>query len=509
MRVSLGCHLLNAALPVPDLNHVQSQMEGTIKRIACTMPTPDRAKMRRLRRFVNKILNLNYKDKQFCYDESFDFDEFINDTPYTQKRKENLKQTHSTNFDPTKGYNVKAFVKDENYPEYKHFRGIMSRSDDYKVRVGPFFRKLSKIIFSNKHFIKKIPISQRPDWIMNQFYGATDVFCTDFSSFEATFGRLMMRVERMVYAWFLDKNKRRDEILKLIDRGIMSTNHMVYKWWKMSIECRRMSGEMNTSEGNGIMNLIMTLFLLGEQGNPVDLAAIFEGDDGLIQYETNTPSIQDYSDLGANIKIEIPDSISEASFCGLIFDPVAKDNVTDPVDLLMSFGYTTNQYRNASRFKLDALLRAKGFSMIYQYPGCPIIASLARYALRITNHIDDKYLMTTVGKQRECQYDKQIMMEALAHRHEVINKIVHINTRILVEKKYKITINMQYTIEKYLDQLNVLTPLSIPLIESLIHPHCHDYYTRYGTCNNTFLNPSSRDYKLFLNGRTGRFIMSS
>lgn len=483
MRISLGPHLLGAALPVPDISHSPSQIEGSVKRIGCRMPQPDRAKLRRLKRFTEKFLNLHFHGDQFNDEENFEFEEFIKDTPYTQARKQNLTQTHSRDFDPDKGYNVKGFTKNENYPEYKHFRGIMSRSDDYKTRVGPFFRKFDKILFKKKFFIKKIPVTERAAWLSEKFRYAREIFCTDFTSFEATFGPDLMRIELAIYDWFLKYNKHRVRIMEYIRNGIAGVNKIVYRDFVFTILARRMSGEMNTSGGNGLMNLMMTYFTLHERGNPLDLSTAFEGDDGEIEINSihTQPTTQDYTDLGAKIKIDKPESPSEASFCGLVYDVTALDNVTSPVEILMSFGWTTDQYVNASESKLLALLRCKALSLLYEYPACPIIKNLALYGLRITNKIDDKYMTKVYNKMYINEYDRRVYDDALiAHKHDkVMSKVVHINTRCLVAKRYNIPIHTQLKIEKYIDSLNTIQPLYIPEILPLIHKDCIDYYSQY------------------------------
>jgi hypothetical protein len=507
MRVSLGCNFKNAALPVPEISHSPSQIEGAVKRIACRMPAINRARLRRLKRFCFRFLNHHFKDDQFTAEENFEFEDFITKTPYTQTRKEELTKINKNIFNiDGKGFNVHGFTKDENYPEYKHFRGIMSRSDDYKTRVGPFFRKFDKILFNKKFFIKKIPVTQRAQWLSEKFRFAREIYCTDFTSFEATFGPLLMKIEMSIYSWFLKNNPNHDKIMNLLRSGIGGINKIKYSQFLFTIFCRRMSGEMNTSGGNGLMNLMMTYFILEERGNPLDLSTAFEGDDGCIEINSiyTQPTPTDYSDLGANIKIDKPDSPSEASFCGLIYDVQALDNVTDPVDCLMSFGWTTQQYAGACNKKLLALLRSKSLSMLYEYPACPILKELALYGLRMTQQIDDTYLEQTIKKEHTSIYYKEQWVQALEYyKHgKMINKPINLNTRYLVQKRYNIPISLQYKIEKYLNNLNILTEIDIPELYPLIHKDCFHYYTHYAVHTHdpqkfTYINYPKRKYKIY------------
>lgn len=503
-RISLGCHLLGAANPVPDRSHAPSQMEGAIKRVATAMPQIDRATLRRLKRFTIRFLEKEFAGLQFDPNEEFEFDDYIEETNYTRARKENLRTTHSVPFDPIKGKNVKMFTKDENYPSYKAFRLINSRSDDYKTRVGPFFQKFGRKIFSSKFFIKKIPVNDRPAWLKSKFADKPNLFCTDFTSFEATFVRLLLKVEFQVYAWFLKYNKHKWKILNLITRVIGGVNYICAAQWAYKIACKRMSGEMNTSEGNGIMNLILTAFLLEEAGNRYTEMAV-EGDDGIVDYDVRPPTAAEYARVGANIKIEIPKTLSEASFCGMIFDPDVLDNVCDPLDALMSFGYTTDQYCNSTDSKMKALLRSKSLSLLYQYPGCPIIRSLGLYGMRMTSSIDDEYMWRTISKSAMCGYDRDLISELRVHFNHghVASKIVDYRTRLLVERKFNIPVELQLQTEAYLDGLNFLQPLNLPLIVDLINPDCQHYFSTYSryiepkSQNNTMPPIPGRPYRIY------------
>lgn len=507
MRVSLGCNFAKAALPVPEISHSPSQLEGIVKRIACEMPPPDRATLRRFKRFIKKFLNLHFINDIFTSEENFEFDEFIKSTNYTQARKDDLTKTHAKDFNiDGKGYNVHGFTKDENYPEYKHFRGIHSRSDDYKTRVGAFFRKLDKIIFSKKCFIKKIPVYKRAEWLSEKFRFAREIFCTDFTSFEATFGLMLMTLELMIYEFFLQSNANKDNIMKLLRNGIGSMNKIKYSQFLFTILARRMSGEMNTSGGNGLMNMMMTYFICYERGNPLDLNTAFEGDDGCVEINDifKQPTTADYALLGANIKIDKPESPSEASFCGLIYDVESKDNVTDPIESLMSFGWTTQQYVGASPTKLRALLRSKSLSMLYEYPACPILKNLAKYGLRMTSDIDDEYMINVVNKEKISQYYKDQWREVISNMKHLplVDQPITMNTRYLVQKRFKIPISLQIKIEKQIDDMNCLQEIHIPELHMLIHPDCFHFYEHYhqrveNPMKHVYVNFPKRQYKIY------------
>jgi len=479
MRRSLGCHLVGSALPVPDTTHMPSALQGAVKRVAAAMPPINRQKLRRLKRFVIRFLNKNFQNKQFQQDEHFDFSEWIEQTPYERYRKDELILVNErVKLGWKKKYKyVKSFIKDECYPEYKHPRGIYSRTDEYKCLVGPFFAKLGDIIFDSKFFIKHVPVCDRPQWLLDTFADKPNVFCTDFSKFEATFVRTLMKIELSVYAWFLKYNPNKEYLLGLIQMGMMSTNRIEFRDFCFNLMCKRMSGEMNTSVGNGIFNLVLTFFLLEESGNRY-YDGRFEGDDGICWYSDNAPTVNDYRDMGSIIKIDVPLRLSEASFCGQIFDVDDLDVVCDPFEVLASFGYTTRDYMTANRDTLDNLIRAKSLSYLYQYPACPIIRSLALMGLRVVSKLPIEKIIAYGKKTTNNMYEKHlwIEMETYFKNNKTFDNKVKINTRLLVERKYNISIELQLKIEEYLDSITVLQPLQIPDILQYYHKDALHFY---------------------------------
>lgn len=178
-----------------------------------------------------------------------------------------------------------------------------------------------------------------------------------------------------------------------------------------------------------------------------------------------------YTDLGANIKIEVPDDISTASFCGNVFDRDSMHNVTNPLEASVAFGWTdSKRYRYAGAKIHAQLLRAKAMSMAYEYPGCPILKSLSRYALRVTDHVsvDSVFLR----KHTENTYQFETISESVDFITKTGVPDIEITngTRMLVERLYGITIAKQVECEKYLDSLNELIELDLDL------PFPRDWY---------------------------------
>jgi hypothetical protein len=480
MRVSLGCNVDHVALPVPDVNFAPDQVAGAVKRVAACMPEINKIKLRKLKRFTLRWCKRHLSPYIFKADEHFDFLEWLESTNYPLYRKIELTKVHDKSLIKAPIAKILAFIKDENYTEWKHMRGIYSRHDDYKVRVGPFFKKLGDIIFKLKWFIKKIPVNLRPKAMLDRFGDNPNLFCTDFSQYEATFVKKLMSVELILYRFMLQSNPHSLEIINLIVKGMMGHNFIQFYLWSMRINCKRMSGEMSTSVSNGFMNLIITHFLLTEAGNK-EFDSYFEGDDSINSFDVRAPTSEEYEELGAKIKIEKPDNLCEASFCGQVFDRCDLDNVVNPLEALVSFGWTGRQYLFASKQTKLRLLKAKSLSLLYEYSGCPILRSLALYGLRMTNSVSIAEMKITMNKIRMDSYQRDAYVSMLDNYNEeyVFNNTVKQNTRFLVQKLYCISIQSQLEVEQYLDSLTTLQSLELPSLYGLMPKCWFDCYDTY------------------------------
>lgn len=487
VRRTLGCHFEGAALPTPDMNYAPDQVAGAVKRVAAKMPPINKIKLRKLKRFTHRWCKKHLTPYIFSSDETFDFEEWIQSTPYEAYRKDELREVYQRGLTTNPNMKVKAFIKNESYPAYKHVRGIYSRHDDYKCRVGPFFKKLGDIMFSLKWFIKKIPVNDRPQAMKDKFGSTPNLFCTDFSQYEATFVKQLMSIELIVYRFLLQNNPLKNLIINLIVRGMMSNNIIEFYKWTMKLMCKRMSGEMSTSVSNGFMNLLITHFLLEEAGNSF-YDSFIEGDDSLSSYDVRPPTPEEYEQLGAKIKIEYPNNLCEASFCGQVFDEQDLDNVVNPMEALVSFGWTTSQYLNASYKTLRSLLKCKGLSLLYQYSGCPILRSVALYALRITNDIPFEDAFEVQRKEKMGLYAKEQWIEVLDNYKEgnIFKNTVKDNTRSLVERLYKIPITLQVQFEAYMDLKSDLSPINFEPLMNLCHKDWVDYYQTYSSGRQPF-----------------------
>jgi hypothetical protein len=485
VQVSLNCHVVGYACPQPDLGDMLTAKAAVIKRAGAKTPLPHVGKLGEFNQFVKSWLKKNLTPLRPDADTSVDT--WLDKTSYPLHRRNELKRKWdavNSIHEPTRGHKLKrkkyfilkCFIKDETYPSFKHARGINSRSDEFKCAVGPIFKLIEQELFALKWFIKHVPVKNRPQWIVEALSGKGSRYAsTDHTTFEASFvAEVMEACEFELYDYMTQALPEHDEFMELLREALLGVNHLVYKYFDVEIPSTRMSGEMNTSLGNGFTNLMLILFLYHKYGKP-EPGAFVEGDDGLIAADW-FPSKQDFTDLGFTVKMEVHESLSEASFCGLIFDPQDLVNVTDPLEVLATFGWTSNRYARSNDRTTLRLLRCKALSLAHQYPGCPILQSLSAYVLRCTKSFDvEKFVMHTHAYKNEWLRNEMLRCvdDNVPHRP------VPSNTRLLVERKFGITIGVQLKWEAYFDGLDHIQTLVLPEFELLAPSDWSTYWSLY------------------------------
>lgn len=440
---------IKALPPRPDVTHPTSALYGVAKRMAFKPKTPDRKMMRQFRLFVRKWLRDNLEPLDPT--EEFDFEEWLSGSNYSDARKEELRKVHSKivadDLIGSDGLNINAkvkyFVKEEWYPEYKHFRGIWSREDAFKCISGPFFAKIEKVLFKLPYFIKKIPKDQRADYIFEHIYSPGYFYeSTDFTSYESHFTtNLMYNCERELYAHMMSRNLKGKRLLRIIFHVIANFNYVINRFFTLAVDAKRMSGEMNTSLGNGFTNLMFILFACWyykiHYRGPV-----VEGDDGLTALARAIPD-EYYDKMGLSVKMETSEELSYASFCGMIFDPHERINITDPRKPLSTIMWVPRKYACSSRTKILGLVKSKALSLCFEYPGCPILSVLGMKLFTLLCDVE----MVEIG---ESNYERKCFSEILVRlgTQGMPTKPIGPRTRVLMEKKFGISVQRQRLIEE-------------------------------------------------------------
>lgn len=476
VQSSLGVFLDKIGLPHPSPDDPDTIAAGFMKRFASKPPASDQALVRELKEFVNNFLkrNLAPLDK----DTDLTVEEWLSKTAYPDWRKKELLELLEKfpTMDRRKHTVVKSFMKDETYVEFKHSRGINARHDRFKVEVGPTFKKIEDAVYRLKYFIKHTPVADRPKKIAELLLAGRKIYATDYTAFEALFtAEIMEAVEFQLYDYMTQFLPNHEYFMLLCREVLAGMNILENKFWTMKLPATRMSGEMCTSLGNGFSNLMFMLFVAFKSGVTVD--GFVEGDDGIFINLAGGDLDQSlFTRLGLRIKLEEHVDICSASFCGIIFDPVDNIPIADPRKVLASFGWCSNRYHGSKPGKKMDLLRVKSLALKYQYPGCPIISALADYGLRMTSGRDVRHFVSS--KIRVAEYERAKLLEAIKV-DPLVCVPVGMASRLLVEKKFGLSVETQFKIEEYLCSLERICPLDLQYLDCMVHPSWTSYFSKY------------------------------
>lgn len=476
---SLGCHIFGAALPHPCATDQNTMIAGVCKRIAAKTPSPNAQILNKIKRFVYRWLNKNLKPLSGNTDVSFET--WLSHTNYPEWRKNELREVYAKIVNPKdkKNFYVKCFMKDETYTEYKHARGIFSRVDQAKCLLGPFIKRIEEVLYDHPAFIKHVPVRDRPSYISRLLdIPGAKYTATDYTAFESHFTKeIMDAVEFCLYRYMVKNLPDRKLLEYLFNEVLAGRNKCIFKRFKLDIDATRMSGEMCTSLGNGFANYMLMLFACEQIKS--SCTGVVEGDDGLFVIQPRVPTTEEFAEMGFTIKMETHSSLRTASFCGIIFDEKDLVNVTDPLEVLCGFGWSKTTYVGAKRSRKLELLKSKALSLLHQYPGCPIIQSLAKYGLRVTKHVD---MRRYIEKERSISmWEREQLTLALEDHNagKLLEKEIPANTRLLVEELYGITVKDQKIIEKHLDEKQELSPIKCATLDVHMKWQWKHYFSEY------------------------------
>lgn len=477
--VSSGVHVEGSHLPIPDPQHPDSLIIGIHKRFGYQPPEPDPEWLEEICGFT-----LNWCKKNLVPlppDSNTTVERWLRHTSYEAWRKKELYELAKNvenPYDPVHSI-VKSFQKEEQYEEYKYPRAINARSDYFKTMSGPIFKLIEEQLFALPWFIKKVPRHKWSEKIMNTLDPQARIIATDYSAFEAHFIRpIMKKIEFVMYRYMTKYLPEHRWFSELCDNVIAGRNTCKFKYLTVKIDATRMSGEMNTSLGNGFSNLMLMLFACHKVG-ATDVRGFVEGDDGLFTMRGKVPTTELFAKLGFTIKLVEHERISTASFCGMVFNEEDRINVTNPLKVISKLGWCSPKYTKAKNSKLLMLLKAKALSNAYQYPQCPIVIAATRWVLRCTKHIDLRPYFANRGIQ---DYEKAELRRALAHLgelEELITKPVPIKTRLLVEELYGVNYNTQVWTERWFDMQNELCPIPDTLFRQNVPSSWKNFYEGY------------------------------
>jgi hypothetical protein len=385
----------------------------------------------------------------------FNFREWLEGTTYPDWRRQQLidvrarmrgKRLHRRH------RRVKMFIKREWYNKFERPRGIYSRAEESKIVLGPIIKAIEKIVYKfsagekgKRHFVKHVPVNERPEFLKDMVDSSGNRFVVmDYTAFESSFtADLMNSAEVMLYKHVL---QRHPQALSTLVTTITGKNDIYSRHFRFRITARRMSGEMNTSLGNGFANLMILLFWAKKKGITL-YGPVVEGDDSLCSIpfnaDTDTSLIEE---VGIGVEAEFFNDFSSSSFCGSHAHPDTLENTTDPVRALLKLGTTHSQQMFAGPAKRRGLLLAKVLSLGYEYPRMPIIWALVRRFLFLLRF--DEPIYERDSYRNFTEIDRNLVEANVGPPHELTREMF---SRSKKEGGFDVSEGEQILLERYME----------------------------------------------------------
>ncbi len=476
MAVDCGCSVIGSSMPTPDPVHGPTVASGAIKRVLAKLADPDPKLLRQAKEFTRRFVEENLEP--LPADTDLSVETWLANSSYPAFMREELasQPRHLPGQLPDKAYDFKSFIKEEPYPEFKYPRTIQGPTDEAKVHFGPVIAACEKVIFKHPTFIKKVPVAERADYVINRLGDYGQVAASDFSSFEVSWQRQQMEAfEFPVFEHLVKNLPNASEWMRELRKVESGKIRLLFKYVSASIHATRKSGTMNTSASNGAGNWLIHEFAAAHLGLGT-LCGVFEGDDGLFKYSSGKfPTNDFYQQLGFAVKLQVHECLSQASFCGLVFDPTDRIIIADPYPALTKLGWASSKYVMAKQAKLASLVRAKAMSMASQFPRAPVFAACADWVLRSTKGIDCRWMLEsrnvdfwTREKLRGLNLGGRFVVDRTPPPHA---------TRVLMEKVFGMSVDEQLRLEAWFDARDSLEPIPLQ-VDNPIWAYNDDVYVR-------------------------------
>lgn len=453
--VSLLSRVVGGVYFRPNTADPLSAERGLRKRLIHPRPPIDPRLLKKLKVFAQDWLKRNLVPLSF--DEVPDFEDWVTEVNQPQSVKDEYREAYRQLMDGEidlrkKLAEKKIFVKAEFYPEPKYHRCIHAPTNYEKVLHGPIASAMEKKLFALAFFIKKVPRRDWPEYISIICSGVNlNCYASDYSSFEASFVPQIQRILELAFTKYMCTNL-------LADQGVDDILHtdrkrvFVSKMLNAFVTGRRASGQMMTSLFNGFTNLVVNEFVCTELCGASVFRGVVEGDDGLFVHNGRPPLESDFLRLGFIIKIVNVKHFTEASFCGVVFDPNVCTTIGDPWRILMSVSWAGQDYLRSNDETLRILGVVKALSYLAGYPRCPVTTAVADWLLR-TNDFDQnklEYYLRWYTEQRATGW--WLRQEAQSYYgldyEQLRLQTVPIENRMVVERVFHMPMDVQLMLEE-------------------------------------------------------------
>lgn len=326
-------------------------------------------------------------------------DEWLDNSNYNGKRRNELRRLNEAFYSndhevlkgpqhPSRMYELNSFIKREFYLEPKEARIINSRSDVFKAVVGPYIHALEHLVY-DEHFIKHCTPKQVVERMNQVAEGYSLFYETDYSSFEGSFDKTLLRmVEKRLLSRLLWNYP---EVRQIVCHTYEIDNVLRFKR-KLAASFRgsRMSGEMWTSMCNGFMNKMLVEFMAKKA--KADVNYLVEGDDGFIATNKEL-DVSIVEKLGFKLKFDTTTNPRNISFCSL---RVCEDKLVPDIKRTLAHYGSTCDHKAVPVFKSKSkralrrqkeYIRSKALSLLTVARGMPILQAVAVQQLSLTKNV--------------------------------------------------------------------------------------------------------------------------
>lgn len=267
---------------------------------------------------------------------------------------------------------------------------------------------------------------------------------SDWSSMEGQCTeKVKLNVELSLFIWMTQCIE--DLTLRKLVIEIATTNlHVITRHCEIKMSTCRNSGELATSIGNGILNHVVTSYILRKFGCK-NVVGVKEGDDGLFSYYGPEVTEKQAAEIGFNLKLIHVDDMFSAGFCQM-FGTTSGNQFCDPNKFMAKFGFVSRTYSTSKDSKHLSLLKAKALSFANMYPHQPIVRQLCNYILRKTK----RHTISQKMINRMDLWDKLKYVEA--KEFNIPDFVLDVEMMNRVEQLFGVTIAEQFALMKYFDE---------------------------------------------------------
>jgi hypothetical protein len=334
---------------------------------------------------------------------------------------------------------------------------------------------MEKRIFRMPEFIKKVPADKRAELILETLdHLIGDLIATDYSNYEATHGPVVIfSVVAATYLYLTSRNPlARAKIEVHLDIRSGPQRLTQRQFTLHLLRAILLSGEMDTSLNNGLVNLVVCYFFAWKRsGYTLDLSKQYgfvEGDDGLFKFlQRFTPTTADFESVGGRCKIEHPESIHTASFCGNVVDPDQRILITDPTKFLHNFPYVGAADIFSNNKRISMIRLSKAMSAAHMYNGSPVVSPIAWAIIRRHSVYLPSMESFLVESRHLGPYLRVEALAALRYVQTHVEKPVSFEARVFMEKVFNFSAAEQFRVE------NIVSTATDQTLYSLARRHRH------------------------------------